>query len=96
MKIWGVLIICMFMQSCTESQERVHEVFNQDWKFNKGEAGEEHSVSFNDGDWRNLNLPHDWAIEGPFDKANDTRTGGSVISAVEDWIHPFASSIVTV
>lgn len=75
-KFWSVLIICAFMQACTESQERVHEVFNEGWKFKKGESGEEHLTSFNDADWRSLNLPHDWAIEGPFDKANDTRTGG--------------------
>ena len=25
---------------------------------------------YNDADWRKLNLPHDWAIEGEFSKDN--------------------------
>ncbi|MBI3728850.1 MAG: glycoside hydrolase family 2 protein [Burkholderiales bacterium] len=33
----------------------------------QGAAG----TKYNDSDWRKLNLPHDWAVEGPFDpKAN--------------------------
>ena len=30
---------------------------------------------FNDSSWRQLNLPHDWGIEGPFDAALDGNTG---------------------
>src|SRR5260370_7724513 len=29
------------------------------------------SASFGDRTWRTVNLPHDWAIEMPFDKAAD-------------------------
>ena len=31
--------------------------------------------SFNDSDWRQLNLPHDWAIELPFDPKADSSHG---------------------
>ncbi len=33
------------------------------------------SVSFSDASWRTLNLPHDWAIELPFDKTADGSHG---------------------
>ncbi|AZQ64799.1 DUF4982 domain-containing protein [Flammeovirga pectinis] len=50
--------------------------FNQDWTFKKGEIGTEANKEFDDSSWRKLNLPHDWAIEGPFDEKHDARTGG--------------------
>ena len=37
-------------------------------------------MSFDDAAWRELDLPHDWAIEGPFDPKYDARTGGLPIS----------------
>ncbi|WP_432380371.1 beta-galactosidase GalA [Duganella sp. P38] len=36
-----------------------------------GNAGGAAGNEYDDSDWRRLNLPHDWAVEGPFDpKAN--------------------------
>ncbi|MGJ8737567.1 glycoside hydrolase family 2 TIM barrel-domain containing protein [Zobellia laminariae] len=50
--------------------------FNSGWLFQKGDpSGAEKSI-FKDAAWRKLNLPHDWAIEGPFDKKYNARTGG--------------------
>ena len=42
--------------------------FNNDWKFKLGDNPEYKDTSFNDNAWRKLNLPHDWSIEGAFDK----------------------------
>ena len=33
------------------------------------------SVSFSDASWRRVDLPHDWAIEMPFDRKADTSHG---------------------
>ena len=38
-----------------------------DWRFLKGDAGGAEQPGFDDHAWRALDLPHDWAIEGPFD-----------------------------
>ncbi|HWB27533.1 MAG TPA: beta-galactosidase GalA [Chitinophagaceae bacterium] len=38
---------------------------------NKGPA----AVSFNDNSWRSVNIPHDWAVELPFDKRADGSHG---------------------
>ena len=35
----------------------------------------ESTVEFNDSDWRKLNLPHDWGIEGPFKQEYPGDTG---------------------
>ncbi|MDO6518795.1 beta-galactosidase GalB [Zobellia uliginosa] len=50
--------------------------FNKDWRFQKGDPAGAEKSSFNDASWRQLDLPHDWAIEGPFDKRYNARTGG--------------------
>jgi beta-galactosidase len=50
--------------------------FNDGWRFWKGEAEGAEAPSFNDVPWRALTLPHDWAIEGPFDPKYNPHDGG--------------------
>jgi len=50
--------------------------FNEDWRFLKGEAAGAERTEFNDSEWRALDLPHDWAIEGPFDPKYNPHSGG--------------------
>ncbi|RKR14350.1 beta-galactosidase [Maribacter vaceletii] len=50
--------------------------FNADWKFHNQEAEGAEKPTYNDSSWRNLSLPHDWAIEGPFDVKYNARAGG--------------------
>ena len=49
--------------------------FNDGWKFFKGEAEGAENPDFDDSSWRPLRLPHDWAIEGPFDPKLNPHTG---------------------
>jgi len=50
--------------------------FNENWRFHKGDIPGAEKASFDDSTWRSLCLPHDWAIEGPFDKKYNARCGG--------------------
>lgn len=50
--------------------------FNQGWLFAKNDHKNADKISFDDSQWRNLSLPHDWAIEGPFDPKYNARAGG--------------------
>ncbi len=67
---------------------REHLSLDANWKFHLGDdwPGALHldkagastgpaSARFGDTAWRSLDLPHDWAIELPFDKASDTSHG---------------------
>ncbi|MCP3929497.1 MAG: DUF4982 domain-containing protein [Bacteroidetes bacterium] len=76
LRVSYLLVIVILLFSCTQEQQRIKESFNENWKFSKGETGNEQLFSFDDSGWRSLKLPHDWAIEGPFDSKYDTRTGG--------------------
>ena len=46
--------------------------FDYDWKFALGDYPEASKPDFDDSEWRKLDLPHDWSIEGEFDKNNPT------------------------
>ncbi len=66
-------------------QARSRESFNDGWRFarfgtmpggsNRPEPDGMERVAFDDAAWRELNLPHDWGIEGPFDQKLAGRTG---------------------
>ncbi|WP_448248927.1 glycoside hydrolase family 2 TIM barrel-domain containing protein [Thalassotalea agariperforans] len=50
--------------------------FNDDWLFHKGEAKGSENVEFDDSLWQPVTIPHDWAIEGPFEPKFNARNGG--------------------
>ena len=63
--------LVVFFTNCgqaTEEQTRKREKFNSRWKFTRGDIENAQAYNFDDYNWRNLDLPHDWAIEGPFSK----------------------------
>jgi beta-galactosidase len=49
--------------------------FNAGWRFYKGEASGAENPQFDDSEWQRLDLPHDWAIEEPFDPTLNPETG---------------------
>ncbi|MFI3304532.1 MAG: glycoside hydrolase family 2 TIM barrel-domain containing protein [Rikenellaceae bacterium] len=42
------------------------ENFNSDWLFTLGDSPEFREPSFDDSEWRELTLPHDWSIESEY------------------------------
>jgi beta-galactosidase len=54
--------------------------FNDGWRFFKGEAQGAERPDFKDSQWTPTPLPHDWAIEGPFDPQINPHTGALPIS----------------
>lgn len=62
--------------SCKTTTSLNDEDFNQNWLFLKGDINNAEQFEFNDLEWREVNLPHDWAIEGPFNNKYNARTGG--------------------
>ena len=82
-----VITICISDALLAQDSPRTRESFNLGWKFVKyfnasGEAvatdKEPENLqlpSVNDNTWRSLDLPHDWAIEGPFSDTLENNTG---------------------
>ncbi|WP_068471541.1 glycoside hydrolase family 2 TIM barrel-domain containing protein [Saccharicrinis aurantiacus] len=68
---YKIVFMAMLMVWSVQAQ-RVS--FNSDWKFKLGDQTGADVVSFNDADWRILNVPHDWSIEGEY--SEDAPMGG--------------------
>ena len=54
--------------------------FDGNWRFYKGDADDAETPTFDDSQWTLLRLPHDWAIDGPFDEKLNPSTGGLPVS----------------
>jgi beta-galactosidase len=65
-----IIAICfttfLFSQDSNE-HIRINQLFNFGWKFKAGNIPDGQNVTFDDNDWRKLDLPHDFQIEQPWD-----------------------------
>lgn len=81
--------LTLFFSCKTENKEvRITEKFNKNWKFSLQEE-DAFSVDYNDSGWRTLNVPHDWSIEGGFDKENPAGIGGGALPGGIGWYRKY-------
>jgi beta-galactosidase len=68
---YSLFILCfLFFLSAAPAlcqSARQTNLFNDGWLFYKGDA-DASKESFDDQNWRSVNIPHDWSIEGPFEE----------------------------
>ncbi|NWF90621.1 MAG: DUF4982 domain-containing protein [Ignavibacteriaceae bacterium] len=67
------------------AQSRTIENFNKNWRFHLGDLKDANSVGFDDSQWRSLNLPHDWSIEGNFSPEHPAGIGGGALPGGIGW-----------
>jgi len=60
------------LQAAQPARERL---FNEDWRFVRGEVAGGDKANCKDDSWRKLTLPHDWSIEGDFSEEFASCTG---------------------
>ena len=73
-----LFVLGLLLIPCTTSAQpagRSDVNFNQGWKFYRGDIQNGQAPGLDDSQWRKLDLPHDWSIEGPFSKSNYSCTG---------------------
>ena len=66
-RLLAILSILPVAFTLTAQAQRSDTIL-KDWEFRKG-----HDIEATEG-WEAVSVPHDWAIYGPFDKANDLQT----------------------
>ncbi|MBN2090762.1 glycoside hydrolase family 2, partial [candidate division KSB1 bacterium] len=66
---------CIHCHANNSQNARIVENFNNDWKFHKGDVKGAEEMGFDDTNWRTLDLPHDWSIEGPYSPELASCTG---------------------
>lgn len=59
--------------------------FDANWKFMLGDYPDACLPDYNDAEWRELDLPHDWSIEGRFERSNPTGGSGGYLPAGIGW-----------
>jgi len=68
-----------FLSATAATRVQIHEErhvsFNDGWRFLKADAAGAQDPAFDDSHWIEVRLPHDWAIDGPFDSALNPHTG---------------------
>lgn len=77
-KVWTILATMIL----TTSFKNISEIeknkipFDFDWKFALGDHPEAYKSDYNDSGWRQLDVPHDYSIEQPFDSLAPSGGGG--------------------
>lgn len=80
--IAAILFAC---ESKTDKNPRTVKLFTDHWKFNLGNAEGAHLSDYDDAGWRELQLPHDWSIEGEFSKDHPATAGGGALPGGIGW-----------
>jgi beta-galactosidase len=71
-RIFAAALAALLSTALAAAESRV---LAEGWRFQPGAADGAEARDYDDTAWRTLRLPHDWAIEGPFDAAADGSTG---------------------
>lgn len=83
-RIIPFLAAALLFCCCKSTTPRMIEDFNFDWRFKLTEQICS-QPDFDDSDWRELHLPHDWSVEGEFSDANPSRPTGGALPGGMGW-----------
>lgn len=86
-RIIKTTLFCCLMSIQTATIAQSREVINIDfdWKFKKEDPAGAEKIDFDDKNWRILNLPHDWSIEGNFSEDAPGGSGAAYLPAGVGW-----------
>lgn len=81
-----VLMFSLPLQSgSAEMKARNTENFCKSWKFHLGDIPSGQEPGMDDSNWRLLDLPHDWSIEGEFSKDHPATPSGGALPGGIGW-----------
>ena len=60
-------------------------LFDDGWRFSRGDPSGADSPTFNDSSWTTVDLPHDWSIAGPIAAGNPTGSPGGFFPTGVGW-----------
>src|ERR1022692_1298132 len=84
LSILPVLIMAAAAQTAPDPIRTLMSL-DRDWRFLKSDASGAEQPGFEDANWRTLDVPHDWSIEGPFDSKNPAGGAGAFLPAGVGW-----------
>src|SRR5512143_3748336 len=89
---WALRILFIFIMlnsftvvaAASESRKST-KLFDKGWRFHLGDANDGQTPSLDDSQWRLLNVPHDWSIEGKCSEDNPAGVGGGALPGGIAW-----------
>ena len=84
MKRKWILSVLVLLAGLT-AQARERQCFDQNWRFVLADSAQMSKADYNDGWWRCLDVPHDWAIEGDFYVGHPSGAGGGALPGGVGW-----------
>jgi len=88
LKLLPIMSVLLFVCSINLKAKQItqcKQLFDSNWKFFLGDPPAVSTVVFDDKNWRNLDLPHDWSIEGTLDSNNPMGNDGGYFPAGIGW-----------
>lgn len=83
-----ILLLGLSFISCVaelNDETRQRTSIDFDWKFYLGEQKNAPLESYDDTNWRVLDVPHDWSIEGTYDENNPAGIAGAYLPTGIGW-----------
>ena len=84
-KLFTLLLLFCTLNNRLSAQSADRENFDTGWRFHLGDLPHAEQSTFNDQKWRELNLPHDWSIEGNFRPDNPSGHQGGLLPGGIGW-----------
>ena len=79
----GILMLSCHTSEVEVPRERISIDF--DWKFMLADVQGAENIKYDDSQWRELNLPHDWSIEGEYKESNPAGIAGAFLPVGIGW-----------
>lgn len=82
-----IIIAGLFiLQTATAQSNTVRRAdFDANWHFHLGDLPGANEINFVENSWRQLSVPHDWSIEGAFNKDNPAGVDGGALPGGIGW-----------
>lgn len=80
-----IILVCIAATIQLSAQPAGRANFDAGWKFHLGDVSGAEQTSFSDNKWRELDLPHDWSIEGSFRPDNPSGHQGGLLPGGIGW-----------
>ena len=81
----SLLLIGAVGCSTSDDPARIVENFGGNWRFHLGDVQDGQDPQLVDGEWRLLDLPHDWSIEGDFSAEHPAGPQGGSLPGGVGW-----------
>lgn len=79
-----LLLIILLAGGIAQAQRQTLP-FDQGWRFQQSDAAGAEAPGFVDAGWTKVDVPHDWAIAGPFEATNPSGGAGAFAPAGVGW-----------